>query len=121
MSAAARIAAFATGLALLLGAAIVAGGAIDPDVGDGGGGDHGMESGESAMNADEARGTGSVPGLATAADGYRLAPAATTADRGPLQFRHRGEVRTAAFTELVGGTGPAAAAGHNVHGGDDAR
>ena len=37
-----------------------------------------------------------------------------------LQFRHRGEVHTAAFTELVGGASPIAAAEHNDAGGDRA-
>jgi len=34
-----------------------------------------------------------------------------------LQFRHRGEVHTAGFTELVGGASPIAAAEHNDDGG----
>jgi hypothetical protein len=34
-----------------------------------------------------------------------------------LQFRHRGEIHTAAFTELVGGASPIAAAEHNDDGG----
>jgi hypothetical protein len=33
-----------------------------------------------------------------------------------LQFRHRGEVHTAAFTELVGGASPAAREVHNGNG-----
>ena len=37
-----------------------------------------------------------------------------------LQFRHRGEVHTAAFTGLVGGASPIAAAEHNDDGGDNA-
>jgi hypothetical protein len=37
-----------------------------------------------------------------------------------LQFRHRGEVHTAAFTGLVGGASPIAAAEHNDDGGDHA-
>ena len=84
MSAAGRIAAFVAGLALLFAAATVAGGAIDPDVDDGSGG-HGMESEERAMNGHETMSAeaGGLPGLATAADGYRLLPAATAADAGP--------------------------------------
>ena len=35
-----------------------------------------------------------------------------------LQFRHRGHVHTAAFTELVGGASPIGAAEHNEVGGD---
>jgi hypothetical protein len=38
------------------------------------------------------------------------------ADRMFLQFRHRGEVHTAAFTELVGGASPAAREVHNGNG-----
>ena len=37
-----------------------------------------------------------------------------------LQFRHRGAVHTAAFTELVGGASPIAAAEHNERGDDHA-
>ena len=84
MSAATRIVAFVAGLALLFAAATVAGGAIDPDVDDGSG-EHGMESEESAMNGHETMSAeaGVLPGLATAADGYRLVPAAVAADAGP--------------------------------------
>ena len=84
MSAPARIAAFAVGLALLFTAATVAGGAVDPDVDDGPG-EHGMESEESTMNGHETMSadTGALPGLATSQAGYRIVPAATTAPAGP--------------------------------------
>jgi hypothetical protein len=84
MNAAGRIAAFVAGLALLFAAAIVAGGAIDPDVDDGSG-EHGMESEESAMNGHETMDVeaGALPGLATADAGYRIVPAAAAVDAGP--------------------------------------
>jgi hypothetical protein len=84
MSAAWRIAAFVAGLALLFAAAIVVGGAVDPAVDDGSD-EPGMESEESAMNGHETMSAeaGGPPGLATAADGYRLVPATGTADAGP--------------------------------------
>ena len=84
MSAATRIVAFVAGLGLLFAAATVAGGAIDPDVDDGSD-EHGMESEESAMNGHETMSAeaGVLPGLATAAAGYRLVPAAVGGRCGP--------------------------------------
>ena len=86
MSTPARVAAFVAGLALLFTAATVAGGAVDPDVDDGSA-EHGMESEESTMEAHESIGTesGAVGGLASSQSGYRLVPAAMSAEPGPRE------------------------------------
>ncbi|MFN8114429.1 MAG: hypothetical protein U0R51_14665, partial [Solirubrobacterales bacterium] len=86
MNTATRIAAFVAGLALLFTAAIVAGGAVDPDVDDSST-EHGMESTESTMEAHESMGSegGVLPGLASSQSGYRIVPAAMSAERGPRE------------------------------------
>jgi hypothetical protein len=88
MSAPARIAAFVAGLALLFGAAAIAGGAVDPDV-DEGSSEHGMTSAEESMEGHESTTAGAVPGLAVSENGYRLLPAAMSAPAGartPYEF-----------------------------------
>jgi hypothetical protein len=81
MSVATRIVAFAAGLALLFAAAIAVGAATDPDVGERPS-EHGTSE-EEAMEGHETMGAGAVAGLAVSADGYRLAPATTSAASGP--------------------------------------
>ena len=76
MSVPARITAFAVGLALIFTAATVAGGAVDPDVADEPG-PHDMASEGSTEEMTSM--TEQPPGLASSHDGYRFAPAATTA------------------------------------------
>jgi hypothetical protein len=88
MSVGARIVAFGAGLALLFGAALAIGGAVDPDV-EAGSDEHGMTSEEETMEGHGTMAAGEVAGLATSAGGYRLAPAAMSAPAGartPYEF-----------------------------------
>lgn len=84
MSTAMRITAFVVGLAFLFTIATVAGGAIDPDVGEApehdGGGDDAMEAHAGEMSTGEA-----LPGLASSSEGYRIAPDAMTAPSVPRE------------------------------------
>jgi hypothetical protein len=88
MSVGARIVAFAAGLALLFGAALAIGGAVDPDVEEGSD-DHGMTSEEETMEGHGTMSAAAVAGLATSENGYRLAPVAMSAPAGmrtPYEF-----------------------------------
>ena len=82
MTVAARLVGFALVLAVVFGAATLAGAELDPSV-DEDGGEHTEETQE--MNGHETSPTASatLPGLAAAEDGYALVPARTRFERGP--------------------------------------
>ncbi|MDQ3729367.1 MAG: hypothetical protein M3355_07220, partial [Actinomycetota bacterium] len=84
MSVGARIGSFALVLVAIFAAATLAGAAIDPDVNENDSHEEPIGTNEHGSHEGSSTTAQAVPGLAVAADPYRLVPEATTLERGQV-------------------------------------